>query len=230
MGIVLRRLLATSILLPFAAVSALAQFSMIPDLEYNPLLILDAKVQKELRIAPAAGAKLNNAFMEEAFKILPAITSSPDTKPISPQQRTKLMLEGIKRMQTRLASMLTPPQRGRLRQLTLQSIGPAAVLQPKVAASLGLSSTQRNRLLDSISAANARVASKLQSGQSSDQWQKQMGEMIKLQNLAKAEGNRALGATLTPAQKAKWKAMLGKPFPMTGFLGAGGLGQMLGGR
>lgn len=228
MGIVIRRLLFVALTLPMAAWAA-AQLSNIPNVEYNPLLVMNAQVQKDLKLSPQGAAKIQNAFMEEAMKLLPVVTSgAPNSKPLTAEQRTQKTLAGIAKMQARIAGMLTPTQRVRLRQLTLQSIGPSAVLQPKVASALGLSATQKSKLLSAISASNARLAAQMKNGRSMSDWQQNMGQMTKLQNQAKAEGNKALMATLTASQKAKWKAMLGKPLPLSGFLGAGSMGGMFG--
>ena len=224
MGIVTRRLLVPS-LLALATVSARAQFGGLPvqNVEYNPLLFINPQIQRELRLSPAAAAGVQKAFMDEAFKIMPILTGGGG-KTTGTQERTRRIFAGVQHMQTRLASMLTTPQRLRLRQLTLQSIGASAALQPKVAAQLGLSKAQRNRLGEAVSAANDAVASKMQRGMSGRDLQNRMPEMTRLQAQAKAQGNQALLTILTPAQRSKWKAMLGKPFNLNGFLGVGALG------
>ncbi|RYG40159.1 hypothetical protein EON79_23085, partial [bacterium] len=75
--------------------------------------------------------------MTEAYKILPTVTSEPGKPRLSPTERNRRTFAAIGGMQNRLAALLTKPQRVRLRELTLQSIGPAAVLQPKVSTILG---------------------------------------------------------------------------------------------
>ena len=216
------RILAASALLA-ASASVLAQFTSLaslPTVEYNPLLFINPQVQKELRLSPTASSKIQTTFMQEAYKILPTLNGEANGKPLSQAERTKRTLVAISTMEKRLAAMLTPAQKVRMRQLTLQSIGATAVLQPKVAASLGLSKGQKARLATSISDANEGVAARMRSGMSAER----MPELTRLQNEAKAKANRSLLAILTPAQQTKWKAMLGKPFKMNGFLGAPAMG------
>ncbi|RYG25422.1 hypothetical protein EON82_07200 [bacterium] len=201
----------------------------LPNIEYNPVLLINAAVQKELKLSPANAAKVQNAFMEEAMKLLPVVTGGQSGKPVPQAERMKAMMAGVTKMQTRLASMLTPPQRARLRQLTLQSIGPAAVLQPKVATQLGLTPAQKSRLQASISAANQKIAAGSMQGRTQQDFQAQLQKMGKLQAAAKVAGDKALAATLTAPQKAKWRAMLGRPFKMSGFLGAGSSLPQMGG-
>jgi hypothetical protein len=233
----LRRLSTVGVLFLLLMTSALAQLPglglpsgmKLPNIEYNPLLLINAAVQKELKLSPTAASKVQSAFMEEAMKLLPVVTGGSNGKPLPQAQRGKMMLAGVQKMQTRLASMLNPSQRTRLRQLTLQSIGPAAVLQPKVATQLGLSPTQKTRLQSSLSAANTKIASGSMQGSNPQDFQARMRQMAKLQAQAKVAGERALSATLTTPQKAKWRSMLGRPFRMDGFLGAGNTLPQMGG-
>ena len=212
------RILAASAFL-VASASVVAQFpslASIPTVEYNPLLFINPQVQKELRLSPTVASKLQTTFMQEAFKILPTLNGESSGKRLTEAERTKRTLAAIGVMEKRLAAMLTPAQKLRMRQLTLQSIGATAVLQPKVASTLGLSNGQKARLATSVSDANEGVAARMRGGMSAER----MPELTRLQNEAKAKANRSLLAILTPAQRTKWKAMLGKPFKMSGFLGA----------
>lgn len=218
-----RRPLATLLLLPLAACAALAQMpglAGIPNVEYNPLLLINPKVQKELGVPPAKAAQLKKTFVDEGMRFLSSLGTGQGKAPLSTEERNRRMMAAVTHMETRLAAMLTPPQRVRLRQLTLQSIGASAALQPRVAAQLGLTANQRGRLTNAVGDANEAVANRLGKGMS----QSSMVEMTRLQSEAKAQGNRALLAILTPAQRTKWRAMLGRPFDLTGFLGVGSLG------
>lgn len=227
----LRRLSALSSLLVLSITSAFGQIGGmdLPNIEYNPVLLMNPSVLNELHLSPAMKQKVNSTFMDEAMKLLPAITGGSSGKPPTPEQRRSIMMKGITHMQSTLAALLTPPQRTRLRQLTLQSIGPAAVLQPKVATALGLSSSQRSSLQTSLSAANSKIASGNIAATSQSNVNQKLQQMGRLQAEAKAAGERALSATLTPAQKTKWRSMLGKPFPLQGFLGVGNGMSMFGG-
>ena len=229
MVIVMRRIFATWTLLLVAAAWAAAQFPgglNLPNIEYNPVLLINPGVQKELKLSPTAAANVQSVFMSDAMKLLPAIQRGAGGNAMSPQQRTKTMFDGVARMQSRLAALLSPAQRLRLRQLTLQSIGPGSVLQPKVATQLGLSSAQKTRLTNAFAVANKALAVDMTSKHNTAQgWQNDMGRLAKVQAQAKAASNKALFATLTPAQQSKWKAMLGRPFAMSGFMGAGNIFQ-----
>lgn len=225
MGIVFRRSLAVLPLLALAAAPALAQIpglSQIPNVEYNPILLINPSVLQELHVPPATASKLHSAFMDEAMnKVMPMVLADPSKKsPLTSAQRTQRTLAAVQHMEARLASMLTPAQRLRWRQLTLQSIGPSAILQPQVVAGLGLTASQKSRLSAALSDANQPLVERMQNRSSP----MRMPEMTRLQNESKARGNQALQSILTPAQRSKWRAMLGKPMNLSGFLGAPALG------
>ena len=225
----IRRLVAAGSLLLVVPAWAMAQFPggiQLPTVEYNPVLLINANVERELKMTPTMASKVQSTFMEEAMNVLPAMNTNSSK---SAQQRTKAMFTAIDHMQKRLAAMLTPAQRIRLRQLTLQSIGPASVLQPKVAAQLGLTASQKNTLSRSFARANQGLATGMAGHNSAEQWQGKLGEMARMQARSKALGQKSLVATLTPIQRAKWNAMLGKPFALSGFMGSGNLAPMMGG-
>ncbi len=233
MGIVKGRLLFAGALL---SLTLLAQAQLpvdLPNVEYNPLLLINASVQRELKMSPQVAANVQNAFMQQALKLAPyAMGGAPQgQRPLTPQQNKAMLYRGIERMQTSLTAMLNPSQRVRLRQLTLQSIGPSAVLQPKVASALALTAPQRSKLESALGAANAKMANDLSNNRTAQTMKARMDQMAVLQAQAKAAGARVLAVNLSSSQRAKWQAMLGKPFKLTGFLGSGNLGQqMMGGR
>lgn len=200
------------------------------NLEYNPGLIFNPAVHKELKLSPAVASKLSNIVMSEGMKLLPMM-SGGGSSPAQQQKAAQAALQSFQAMQSKIAAALTPAQRKRLREITLQSIGPAAVLQPKVAASLGLSSGQKSRLQTSFSKISAGAFSSLsamkppKAGQSPDPaaWKAQMKKLEAAQKQARARSDAALGAVLTAPQKAKWKAMLGRPMNLTGLAGVGNI-------
>ena len=61
-------------------------------------------------------------------------------------ERVRLALEQARANEAEVDAILTPPQRVRLRQLALQSEGPAAFREPEVVEALGLTPDQRERI------------------------------------------------------------------------------------
>src|SRR5262249_47051914 len=63
-----------------------------------------------------------------------------------PAERVRIGLEQARANETEVDAILTPPQRLRLRQIALQSEGPAAFREPEVVEALGLTPAQRERI------------------------------------------------------------------------------------
>ena len=63
-----------------------------------------------------------------------------------PAERVRIGLEQARANEAEVDAILTPPQRVRLRQIALQSEGPAAFREPEVVEALGLTPEQRERI------------------------------------------------------------------------------------
>lgn len=225
----IRRFSATLFLLLIAAVGAFAQMGGMkpPTVLHNPALLMNPAVQKDLKLSPAVAQKAQGVLMEEGMKMMPLLTGGAQgAKGKSPADRTAMMKQifaAYNRMEARTLALLTPSQQARLKQLTLQSLGASAALQPKVAAELGLTAAQKSTLGTKIATIQKSAYSAMSGGQASPQdWQVRMRQFAAKQQAAKAASEKALLAVLTPAQEKKWNAMLGKRLPLTGAFGMGG--------
>ena len=69
----------------------------------------------------------------------------PDSLP-PPAERIRIGLEQARANEAEIDAILTPPQRLRLRQIALQSEGPAAFREPEVVEALDLTPAQRERI------------------------------------------------------------------------------------
>lgn len=129
-------------------------------------------------------------------------------------------------------ALLTPAQSKRLAQIELQQEGIPAILDRTVVAQLGLNSSQTAKIAKAIAAADkveeayqvalgdalAKIPEPTGSAASLEAYQKK--QMAVVQSMkgreakvkaAKAARDREVLAAMTSAQRAKWKAMLGKP-------------------
>jgi hypothetical protein len=122
---------------------------------------------------------------------------------------------------------LSPKQRTRLHQLTLQYYGPAALAFPNVAHAVGLTPVQQQKL-GSILAENGGGFGKNMSHLNGQDVMARVGAMRREQNASRAASERKVNLMLTPAQKAKWNVLLGRR--LAGITDFGGLGGMLGGQ
>lgn len=114
-----------------------------------------------------------------------------------------------KKIEDQVDHILTPPQKSRLKEIAIQLAGNAAVLDAGVENGLGLGEQQRAKVKDLDSkerAANGAVFEKARAG---DLQPDQVMQIIRKNGQTL---NTELGKILTDSQKAKLRAMGGKPF------------------
>jgi len=183
-----------------------------PSLWYNPILMMDPVVQKELHVSKETASKAFSAMIQEAMKLMPLMMQKPNGTP-TPQEIAKRQAEmtaSTERMQKASVADLNTAQRQRLHELTLQSTGPMALLDPKVGAQIGLThgqaATLQSKLSGIMSANTGNMGSMMAGG---------MGGLQAMQEKTRPAAEAALGSVLTPKQKLKWKALQGKPVKLT---------------
>ncbi|MGE5191620.1 MAG: hypothetical protein ACM3U2_03905 [Deltaproteobacteria bacterium] len=164
-------------------------------------LIRDPVVLAELDLnepQKAALAELAPAANEEAWKFRDV---TPDAGAAS---------EAIQKlndlMDARLAKLLSPPQVERLEQIVLQIQGPAAIHRPAVAEKLGLSASQRGR----IAAIGAEHRQALRDIREQARAGKNPAALSRQLEQLQSGLQSDLLAMLTPAQRGRWNALLGK--------------------
>jgi hypothetical protein len=116
-----------------------------------------------------------------------------------PADRVRVALEQARANEEQVEAILTPPQRDRLRQLSLQSLGPGAFRDPDVAEALGLSPSQRRRIEaveDELLLALARGDLAAGDAAVGDAVGEAMGRILEV---------------LTPGQRKRWRELAGEP-------------------
>ena len=157
----------------------LAQPTALDDLRLD-----EGQRRKVADLSARAGKRWIDAFADPAH--LPA-----------PGERTKIALEQVRANELEIESILTAVQGRRLRQIALQSEGPAAFREPEVVEALGLTPDQRERIRAIEEEALFRQIREIRGGKSSD-----------------SAGTPALyriAALLTPDQVLRWHALTGEP-------------------
>jgi hypothetical protein len=192
-----------------------------PSLWYNPALLMDPGVQKELNVSSAVQSKIQQVMMQQAMKMLPVIMSmkggnksgktptEADVKKSMP-----LILDAYNKMQKACVDNLNAAQLARLHQITLQSFGPKSLLDPKVGAQVGLSPAQQHKLQLEL----GRLALS-QQGATMGLLQGGQPNLSAAQSLAansRKKTQALLDTVLTASQRAKWKALQGKPIQLSG--------------
>jgi len=229
-----RGLLAALILAAGAAASA--QFipgMKMPSLWYNPFIVMDPGVQQELKISKPVADKIQAKITEGSMKLLPAMgemmKAAMSGKTPSPEETEKAMPAITKvfaQLQADCIANLNPAQRERLHELTLQAFGPKSLLDAKIGKSVGLTGAQAQRLqseLQTVSVSQMGGAKKmLQSSGSNAAGARATAQST--MSKSRQAANAILDKVLTPKQRAKWRALQGKPFtfsPMASMMSGG---------
>lgn len=197
-------------------------------------LLTSPEIRKELKLSKEVSAQVEaefKAYVEKAQSLFQGKTT---------QAEQKAALGELRKVQdataSRILGKLTPSQRLRLRQLTLQSQSVLLILHPEVVKELGLTSQQIGKLKGIREKAEAKVRelemrrrSQLEAvpkprqgaGQKEVQdYNQRIQAEIKsfaatdqkqIQSWSK-EAERDSLAVLTPAQRKKWDQMLGPRF------------------
>ena len=129
----------------------------------------------------------------------------PRPSAVRPSERVRIALEQARANEAEVDAILTPTQRVRLRQIALQTEGPAAFREPEVVEALGLTPAQRERIRAiEEEAFRGRFA------------------RCNRENPAKTQASRRSGASSpsSPTEQARrWNEMAGEPVrgPLSAF-------------
>jgi len=179
------------------------------------MLVRIEAVQKEIKATEDQIASIRKLGEE----MRPA--GGQNFRDMSQEEREKAMTEMRARMEkanTKLAEILKADQIARLEEINIQMRGAAALADPKVAKTLGLSDDQQKKLKEMSDANAAAMRELFQDGN-------REGAREKMQELRKQTTEKAM-AVLTADQKAALAKMKGAEFKMP----EGAFGRPGGGR
>ena len=107
-------------------------------------LLAQPSAHDDLRLDEGQRAKVADLSDRAGRRWIEAFGDPAQLRP--PAERVRLALEQARANEAEVDAILTPPQRVRLRQIALQSEGPAAFREPEVVEALGLTPGQRERI------------------------------------------------------------------------------------
>lgn len=223
-------------LLIFASTSAFAQLDKsVTLMQASTALLTQRSVQMHLKVTKQQQELLQSVFKwfaQEAQRI----GKASKTREAALAQISKVRLDASQRALNALSSA----QKARLRQLGLQAYGPFALMAPDMAPIVKLTAAQKSKLKaiektalqkaqaifrERSDAARAIPRPKDQSNQAlMQEYMKQVQKVMLARNASDQRRARAVRdsadkqalAVLTPAQRAQWKALQGKVFPLEG--------------
>ena len=180
-------------------------------------LLLNPDVQKEIGLSESQKTQLQKLMQTQMGGGQRPPQGGQGQKP--PQGQSPTPGDFQKRfadMQKKVDAILKPNQKARLDEIGLQMAGPMALLGNDVGKKLGITAKQKSTIQGIAEKARPQMPRQGQGqGQgkppAQQDWQKIMKDMQAKRDAA----NKAILATLTADQKAKWAKMTGKPFKMS---------------
>lgn len=225
----------------FLVIAALcgAQAKLDPfDAHCANILVLQSKpVQKELGITEGARAQLNvhAAWHQKELMTIDQEIKSGKVKSDDPALKSRV--EAVYNLlKAKVLGVLTPKQVTRLREISLQNVGDAALCDPVVAKRIGMSNAQTKKMQNAYKE-GARKFAELESSEANailapykDRKPKDEAEAKRLNaeiaakmkqaadkakpklDAIRATYSKKMKGILTSKQMAAYKALLGKPF------------------
>lgn len=176
-------------------------------------------VQKELGLSPGTAKQISNKYMSSMQGMTrPSANRSNPPSQAQAQADFQERIKKMRKIQQDCIALLSPSQKARLKEITIQQLGATAFLNAEVKKAVGVTPPQEKKIGEIVKNGTMRMFSSL-SGKgnqprSSSDMQKRMAEFSKKQ----AEWQKKMLAdslkTLKPDQQAKWKAIQGKPFKL----------------
>lgn len=155
-------------------------------------------VRKEIGLTDEQASKLREKLRE----IMPQPSANGERPNVNPEELAKKAEAAAK-------SVLTAAQLKRLGELQLQREGATAMARKEVADKVGLPEATRAKIESMVSQHNERIRQQFgERPASQEEAQKRAEEMRKGREKLRSD----ILALLTQEQKAKWEALLGKPF------------------
>lgn len=191
---------------------------------YPLFLLRHPSVRKDLAITPAVSAKLDKIKREADARYLALISPSPG-KPGSLNRPDQKVIDAeLRRRDREMAALLSKSQRQRLTQIGYQYTGGFSVLAPEVAAELKITSEQKRKLEGAfrivIAASREETRNLVKPGSITGSNPGSTATKLANSRLRMIKSlDKELAIILSQAQRAKWKTLQGKPFPIATLYG-----------
>lgn len=169
-------------------------------------LLRNPQVQQELKLTEEQIQKVEQLGeqMREKFRGL-----GQELRGLSPEEREKRLQAVNEEVEKELAKILKEQQLKRLKQISLQVEGLAALARPEIAKQVGLTEGQLKQINEILREANEKRRAIFQQGPGGDP-QARFQELQKIRQWV----DEQIGKLLTEQQKKKWQELIGEPFKL----------------
>ena len=185
-------------------------------------LLGSPQVRRELGLSHANSLRIVSLLNESNRLNRGGLMSHEDWRKLQ-EERTRTSPESLRRQ---AFEMLSPTQKQRLEQIELQRGGPLILEDWRFAQRVGVSREQHQKLLPVFARSFERYVREIRSlARSGDRWRFRLDrkryawkyaaydrEFVRIGERRRKAVQTAIDRTLSPAQKAKWRSLVGKPF------------------
>jgi hypothetical protein len=199
--------LVICVLVLCAATGALCQFTLWrgsapADVQYLPVLLESPPIAADLGLTRAQRESIHRIIVSSTIKLMPYSFRSGHSNQTNRAVYASAFARTQRSIEALTTAKLSKRQRARFHQITLQFIGGRAALMPQNAKAIGLTAAQRATLGSKMKAIEAGMFPLPG---------KPEARTRLVQATLEREDN-VLRHSLTKAQWARWRAMLGKPY------------------
>jgi Spy/CpxP family protein refolding chaperone len=215
----MKRLISLAILLAVAA-AAMPQSRPGRTL-YSGMMLKNPSIQNELKLTPAQRKQVKD-YMPGMYRMAPGKAPSAPKNAAEMQKQFRESMAKYEADERKILATLTPAQKARLKQISLQMHGISAVGIPEVAKEVGLTADQvaKVRAIEQTEMTAMRklyptpkaITSRMSPEDARKRSEEMMERMRKMQPQITAIRKNTEAQTmaiLTPAQKQKWQKLLG---------------------
>ena len=185
-------------------------------------LLGSPQVRRELKISHQVSLRIVSLLNEANRLNRGGLMTLEESRKLQ-QERTRTSPESLRRQ---AFEMLSPAQKQRLEQIGLQRGAPFILQDWRFAQRIGVSREQHRKLQPVFSAAFQRYVREIKAlVKSADSWRFRLDrkryawkyaaydrEFVRIGTRRRNAVQTAIDRTLSPAQKEKWRSLLGKPF------------------
>jgi hypothetical protein len=188
-----------------------------PISEFGASFLMFPSVQKELGLSASASKQISDNYQKSVKAMMASAGAQAKVDPKTVRSQMAARMADMRKMQTQNLNMLSPKQKARLREITLQQMGAGALLHPEVKKALAITPDEERKVTAIVRDGQMQMMASYRSSASGGKpgaMQTNFAEMQKKRDEWQVKMNAMASKELTAGQNAKWHAMLGKPFKL----------------
>lgn len=188
-----------------------------PISEFGASFLMFPSVQKELGLSASVSKQITDNYQKSVKAMMASAGQQAKVDPKVVRSQMAARMADMRKMQTQNLSLLSPKQKSRLREITIQQMGAGALLHPELKKALGISPDEERKITAIVRDGQMQMMASYQSnspGNKGSSMQMNFAEMQKKRDEWQAKMNAMAAKELTASQNARWRGMMGRPFKL----------------